>query len=257
MFVTRACWRDWVEYFSDRGYGAAAPAWPGREAPADELRRAHPDAALGQLTLDKVVDHYATYIENLPAPPILIGHSMGGLIVQLLMQRSLGLLGVAISSAPPKNLLSLRWSFFKSNWPMLNPLYGSGTPYLMPFSHFQYSFVHTLPEEEQRRAYDRHVAPESRRVGRSTLSSVARINYSAATRPLLFLSGAEDRIIPASLNAANVRKYRRSSAHIEHRVFPGRTHYIIGQEGWTEVADTALAWIDSQRSRGMLPARAA
>jgi len=145
-----------------RGYKSEAPAWPGRDAKPADLRGQHPDAAVGQLTLERLVDHYSNYIATLSAPPILIGHSMGGLVVQLLLQRGHGSLGIAISSAPPQGLVSLRWSFFRSNWPMLNPLHSSRKPYLMPFSHFQYTFAHTLSEAEQRRGYDEQVVPESR-----------------------------------------------------------------------------------------------
>jgi len=91
MFMTWRCWKSWIERYAAAGYECAAPPWPGREAPVEELRARHPDPELGKLTLANVVDHYERFIGGLHGDaPILIGHSMGGLIVQLLLARGLG-----------------------------------------------------------------------------------------------------------------------------------------------------------------------
>jgi alpha-beta hydrolase superfamily lysophospholipase len=246
MFVTAKCWAQWIERYEARGLRCIAPAWPGRDLAVEKLRALHPDPQLGQLSLDAVLDHYAAIIRRMDEPPILVGHSMGGLIVQLLLQRQLGRAGIAIDSAPPVGVLAPSWSFLRSNWPTLNPLISRHTPYLMPFEHFQFTFVHTLPLAQQRAAYDEYVVPESRWVARGPLSSVARVDFSAARAPLLLIAGIEDHIIPASLNAANYLKYGASTAVTGYKEFAGRTHFIIGQDGWEEVADYALDWCDDK-----------
>jgi pimeloyl-ACP methyl ester carboxylesterase len=189
------------------------------------------------------VAHFDTAARGMSEPPFLVGHSLGGLIVQILLNRGLGAAGVAIDSAPPSGLLSLEWSFHKSNWPMLNPLASSSTPYYMSFAEWQYAFVNGLPLAEQQAAYEQQCVPESRRAGRGPLSAVAKVDFAKPHGPLLMLAGSTDHIVPASLNRANVAKYKASSSAVDFKEFPGRTHFGIGQQGWEEMADYVLAWL--------------
>ena len=244
MFVTHRCWEGWEGLFTRRGYRTLAPAWPEHDSPVEEQRRSHPNPRLGALTLDEVVTRYSSIARECDSPPILIGHSMGGLVVQLLLQQGLGAAGVAIDSAPPKGVVSLRWSFLKSNWPAISPFAKIDEPIQLSFEDFRYAFVHTLPPEEQRAAYEQHVVPESRRVGKGPTTDVARIDFGRARPPLLIIAGSDDHIIPASLNRANHRRYATTPAVTDFREFPGRTHWIIAQKGWQEVANHALDWID-------------
>lgn len=244
MFVTPLCWEQWIARFEPKGYRCLAPAWPGRDQPVETLRKNHPDRQLGNLTLAQVVEHYAGVIKGLNEKPILIGHSMGGLITQILLQRGLAAGGVAIDSAPPGGVFTTKWSFVKSNWPVLNPFANAHEPYFMPFEHFQYTFVHTLPLPEQKAAYDKFVVPESRLIGRGPLTAVARVDFKKPHPPLLLIAGSDDHILPSSLNKSNFQKYTDPSSATGFKEFPGRTHFIIGQNGWEEVADFALAWLN-------------
>jgi alpha-beta hydrolase superfamily lysophospholipase len=137
MFMTPLCWEQWMTYFQSKGYICIAPAWPGRDKPVETLRAAHPDPQLGKLNLTTVVEHVAAHIKTLDAKPILIGHSMGGLVVQLLLQQGLAAAGVAIDSAPPAGVFTTKWSFLKANWPMINPFISKSQPRMMPFEAFQ------------------------------------------------------------------------------------------------------------------------
>ncbi len=246
MFVTPLCWEPWLARYRAAGHGVDAPAWPGRDEPVATLRKSHPDPRLGQLSLADVVERYAGLIGKSDTKPILIGHSMGGLVVQLLLQRNLALAGIAIDSAPPLGVFVPSWPFLRSNWPTINPLISKHVPYFMPFRQFQYTFVHTMPLADQRSAYEKYVVPESRWVARGPLSAAARVDFSAPRPPLLLIAGSQDHIIPAALNASNCMRYRRSAGLTDYKEFPGRTHFIIGQPGWEEVADYALAWLDDK-----------
>jgi pimeloyl-ACP methyl ester carboxylesterase len=243
MFMTPLCWEQWIQYFQTRGYTCTAPGWPGRDKPVETLRANHPDPELGKLTLVDVVEHCATHIKSLPEKPVLIGHSMGGLVVQLLLQRDIAAAGVAIHPAPPMVVFTTKWSFFKSNWPMINPLISQYRPHLMSFEEFQYAFVNTLPLADQRAAYDRYVVPESRRVPRQSLSGAARIDFSKPHPPLLLTAGSVDHIIPASLNKTNSSKYRNSSSVADYKESAGRVHFTMWQKGWEQEADYILAWL--------------
>jgi pimeloyl-ACP methyl ester carboxylesterase len=158
--MTALCWANWVKRYEKSGYKSIAPNWPGRDRGVDDLRRVHPDENLGKLTLSKVVEHFATIIKALERRPVAIGHSMGGLVVQLLMQMDLLAAAVAIDTAPPAGVWVASWSFLRSNWPHAVP----GGPIAMSFRRFQCAFVNGLPIEEQKDTFDRYVVPESRRV---------------------------------------------------------------------------------------------
>ncbi len=176
----------------------------------EELRAAHPDPELAKLKLNHIVDHMEAFIKDLDEKPAIIGHSMGGLVVQLLLQRDdVAVAGIAIDPAPPAGVFTTEWSFIKANFPAINPFLLS-QPVQMTFEHFQYAFVNTLPLDEQRAAYDRYVVPESRGVPTSSLGAAGKVDFSKLRRPLLITAGEKDHIIPASLNKSNYAKYQGS-----------------------------------------------
>jgi pimeloyl-ACP methyl ester carboxylesterase len=243
MYMTPLCWEEWIHHFEAKGFRCLAPAWPGREGAVRDLRTDHPDPHLGRITLGAVVEQYTRVIHELDETPILIGHSMGGLVAQLLRQRENVAAVIAIDSAPPPGVFSTKWSFIRSNWPHINPFVRKSLPIQMTLDQFRYTFVHTLPPEEQRAVFERYVVPESRRVPAASLTPAARIDYARTGSPLLFVAGSEDRIIPSSLNKSNYLKYRHAGTTVSFKEFAGRTHYIIGQEKWEEIADFVESWL--------------
>jgi len=247
MYMTSLCWEHWIGHFEAAGYRCLAPGWPGRDKAVDLLRKAHPDPELGRLTLRAVVDHIRKLAGSLDEKPILVGHSMGGLVVQLLLQQDIAAAGVAIDSAPPLGVFTLSWPFLRSNWPHINPFVAQDRPIAMSFERFQYTFTNSMPLAEQRAAYDRYVVPESRRVPAQGLTRVARIDFGRPRPPLLLIAGSDDHLIPPSLIRANFRRYRLPASLTDFREFPGRKHFIIGQTDWKEVADGVLSWLN-QRS---------
>ncbi len=246
MYMTPLCWEHWLDYFQAKGYQCVAPPWPGREKPVGELRQSHPDPQLGNLTLSAVLRHLAGLIKEQEEKPILIGHSMGGLVVQILLQQDIAAAGVALDSAPPQGVFTASWPFLKSNWPHINPLAAQDQPIQMTFERFQYTFVNGLPLAEQRAAYDRYVVPESRRVPAESLTAVARIDFKKHHPPLLMIAGSNDHLIPASLNRANYSRYKQSPSTTDFKEFAGRTHFIVGQENWEEVAGHIASWLDDK-----------
>lgn len=243
MYMTPTCWEPWIRHFQARGFECHAPAWPGRDQPVEVLRQRHPDAKLATLTLSQVLEHTAGFVQGLGEKPILIGHSMGGLVTQLLLQHELVSAAVAIDSAPPQGVFSTEWSFIKGNWSHANPFVSKNKPALMSFEQFQYAFAHSLPLEVQKAAYETYVVPESRRVPAESLTSTARINFKKDGAPLLMVAGSSDHIIPASLNRKNFARYQRRASVTDFMEFPARTHFIIGQQGWEEVADYVHSWL--------------
>ena len=250
LWMTPRSWDLFREFYEMQGYRVFTPAWPRLHGEVEEVRR-NPSALAG-LGITEVVDHYEKFIRALDEPPILIGHSFGGLIVQILLDRGLGAAGVAIDSATPKGIWKLPLSAIKSVSPVLSNPLNYRRVVALSFKQFKYAFANTMSVTEARSVYDRSVIPGS---GRPIFQvALANFNPWAATRvnyrnhhrsPLLLIGGAMDRLVPAVQNRSNYQKYAHSNAITDYKEFPYRSHLIIAQEGWQEIAEYALSWAKS------------
>lgn len=245
-FVTNRGWQTWQEYFENKGYTTYAPAWPHKEGDPETLRNMQPnDKELADLTLSEVIDHYARFARSLPEKPIAIGHSLGGLITQILVNRDLVAAGVAIHSVPPQGVIPYEFSFLKSGGKALGYFTSIHKTYLMSFKDWQYAFVNGMPLEEQQRAYEENTIPESKRVVRGGLTSAAHVDFKKQHVPLLLTSGSTDHIIPASLNLRNFKRYAQSESVTAYKEFPDRNHFVLGLPVWQEDADYIYNWLSS------------
>lgn len=242
-FVGNNSWDEWKPYFESKGYTTIAPPWPHKDASAQVLRSRHPDAKLASLGLAELIDHYADIVKKQPEKPIVIGHSLGGLIAQILLHRDLAAAGVAIHSVPPQGVLPLQFSFFKSTWKALGFFTPIKETYLMSFKDWQYAFTNGMPLKEQETAYEQLAIPESKRVVRDGVTKIARVDFKKEHAPLLLLSGSEDHTIPAALNYSNFKRYKNEKSVTEYKELKGRNHYVLGQPTWKEDADYILQWL--------------
>ena len=240
MWMTPRSWDNWVDHDRERGHDAIAPGWPGVGEPAETRRD---PSGLRGLRLARIVDHYDQVIRGLDRPPIIIGHSFGGLTAQLLLSRGLGSAGVAIGTAPPKGIRLLPLSTLRSGFPALkNPLDRDG---LCPLSlkQFRYRFTNTLSEAASKPIYDEHYIPGSNRPFFDALGSPASVDAGMAARPpLLLIAGALDHISPVGLNQKIQALQRQAPTPTELKTYTGRTHLMAGMDGWEEIADDALNW---------------
>ncbi|MDT3400963.1 alpha/beta hydrolase [Mucilaginibacter terrae] len=243
-FVSSDCWTEWKSYFEQRGYQTLAPAWPFKDAPACTLRQRHPDADVAGQRLDKLTAYFRNIVRSLPEKPILIGHSMGGLITQLLIQDGLAAAGIAIHSLQPKGVFTFKYSFYKAGWPALGFFTNTGKTYLMSFPEWQYAFTNGMPFEAQKEAYYNLLVPESKLLIRDATTDAAKIDFSQPHAPLLFVAGSDDRFIPPSLNRTNYRKYNDSTSVTDYKEFADRNHFVLGQPGWQEIADYIINWLN-------------
>jgi pimeloyl-ACP methyl ester carboxylesterase len=235
-------WEPWINYFENKGCKCYAPSYPFHEGEPENLRK-NIDPALGKLTFGQVIESLVSFIDKLPEKPILIGHSMGGLAVQKLIELNKGVAGICIDTAPPKGIFSFKWSFLKANIPTINPLKGNSVC-LPDIKWYHYAFCNTMTLEQTETEFKKFVVPESRNIPRSSAKNDGKIDFKKSHAPLLFIAGEKDHIIPASLNKKNFLAYTNDKSKKDFKEFPGRTHYICGQPNWEEVATFIGEWIN-------------
>jgi pimeloyl-ACP methyl ester carboxylesterase len=247
-WLSARSWENFADYFGKRGFAVSTPEWPRKQGDVEQLR-AEADK-LGGLGLTEIVDHHEALIRRLDEPPVLVGHSYGGLIVELLLDRGLGRAGVAISPAPPKGILVLPFSTLKAAAPALaHPSRWHGIVTLTP-EEFTYAFVNTFSPEDAAAAYERYAVPETGQIfyeagfANFHLHPSTEVHFKNEERaPLLIVGLGEDHTVPASLSRAQYKKYERSPATTEFVEFEARPHLAMPAEGWEEVAASIDTWL--------------
>ena len=260
LWLTPRSWEGWKERFESRGHEVLAPAWPRMAAEVEDVRR--DPSPLNGLGVAEIADHYAEIVRGLPRPPIIIGHSFGGLVTELLLDRGLGAAGVALSPAPVKGVLRLPAAQIRAALPVLgNPANRKRTVELTP-AQFRYAFTNTMNDDDARAAYERYQVPGP---GRPLFQAAfANLNRNAPTKvdfhkddrpPLLVIGNGADHTVPASVSKEAATRLGRSSALVEYREFPGRPHFTAGAPGWEDVADFALEWATRHTGAAAQPAQ--
>jgi pimeloyl-ACP methyl ester carboxylesterase len=252
-FVGNNCWDSWRVYFEEKGFTTLAPPWPFKDATVAELRLRHPhqDKELARLTIDELLAHYERIIKSLPEKPILIGHSYGGLMTQIFVNRGLAVAGVAIHPVPPLGVFPYEFTFLKAGWKSLGVFTDIDETYMMSFEDWQYAFVNGMPLEAQQAAYDTYTIPESKTVSRGALSGAAKVDFKKPHVPLLITAGDTDHIIPAHLNHRNFNAYETEGSVTDYKVFSGRNHFVLGQPTWKEDADFIFDWMNNNAKNSM------
>jgi pimeloyl-ACP methyl ester carboxylesterase len=248
-WLSARSWENYADYFDKRGFAVSTPEWPRKHGDVEELR-ATADTSAG-LGVREIVDHYDGLIRDLDQPPVLIGHSYGGLFVELLLDRGLGRAGVAISPAPPKGILALPFSTLKAAAPALaHPSKWHGVVTLTP-EEFTYAFVNTFSQEDAAAAYDRYAVPETGQIfyeggfANFHLHPPTEVHFKNDDRaPLLLVGATEDHTVPASLAKAQYKRYERSTAATDYLEFEGRPHLHMVAPDWQEVAAAIGSWLD-------------
>jgi pimeloyl-ACP methyl ester carboxylesterase len=247
LWVNALSWEHWIERYTERGYSVVAPAWPGMDGDNNALR--HDPSGLDEIGAADVVEHYEKIIKDLGSPPIIMGHSFGGSFTEILLDRGLGVAGVAIDAAAVKGITKLPLSTLRSAWSGLRNPANRHRAIAMTPKEFHYAFTNTLSEEEGLVAYQRYAVPGPGRVlfEGALANLVPRSSFSVDfdnndRAPLLLIAGGADHVVPPAIDQAAAKKYRKSSAITEYKEFPGRSHFTLGQEGWEDVADYALGW---------------
>jgi pimeloyl-ACP methyl ester carboxylesterase len=257
LWLTPRSWESFRAFYEGRGYNVLTPAWPRIHGEVEDVRR--DPSALAGLGVLEIADHYEQIVKALDGPPIIMGHSFGGLIVQILLDRGLGAAGVGIDAAAPKGVFRLPFSALKAASGVLsNPAnYRRVPPFT--FEQFRYAFANNISEKQARTFYERYAIPGPGRpifqVATANLNpdAATKVNFGNNTRaPLLLIAGSEDHQVPVSMVRENFKRYARSTAVTEFKEFPKRSHLIAIQDGWQEVAEYALTWAETKAGGGIL-----
>ena len=248
LWLLPSSWANWADFFEEAGYAPLTPDWPDDPETIEEAR-ANPDV-LAKKTLEQIADHTTEIIKALDKKPVLMGHSTGGLLAQMLAGRGLAAATVAIDPGVFRGVLPLPLPALRSAGRFLvNPL-NRHRAITLTFDQFKYSWANALDENEAKELYDRfHVAGSGialAQMGNANLNpwTEARVNTQNPDRgPLLIIDGEKDHTVPWAIAHAAYKRQRQNPAVTEIVKIPNRGHSLTIDHGWREVAQTALDFI--------------
>jgi len=242
MFSRPWGWERYVPRFEDRGWRCLTPALRHHDHEPSEPA---PEALGTTSVLDYAADLEAT-IRELPGTPVVIGHSMGGLLAQMLAARGVASAAVLLTPAAPAGILGISPAVLRSfTGIMATPAFWR-KPVLPSWKAARYGLLNGFPDEAERRELYERLVPESGRavfeIGLWPLDRrrAARVPAGDVRCPVLVVGAEHDRATPASV----VRKVARRYPRAEHHEIAGAAHWVLAQPGWEAVADLVLDWLD-------------
>jgi pimeloyl-ACP methyl ester carboxylesterase len=248
LWLLPSSWDRWAALFEEAGYTALTPGWPDDPETVDEAN-AHPEV-FARKTVGQVADHFDHVIRGLDRKPALVGHSFGGLLVQILAGRGLASATVAIDPAPFRGVLPLPFSALKSAAPVLGNPANRNRAVPLTYDQFRFGFANAVGEDEAKELYETFAVPASG----APLFQAAAANLNPWTEakvdsenpergPLLIVSGEKDNTVPWAIANASYKRQQRNPGVTEIVEMPGRGHALTIDSGWREVADAALSFV--------------
>jgi len=234
-------WAEWRKFFEAKGFKCETPTLRHHDVDS----KSKPPAGLGCTGLNDYVIDLEERIKKVNEKPIIIGHSMGGLLALMLSARNLARAAVMITPAPPAGINALKFSVLKSFAGPLLKFKWLGFPHRLSFNAAVYAMMHLLSGDEQKYVYEHMVAESGRAVREigfwwADWRMAARVNPATVNNPLLIISASEDRITPANV----IEKVADRYAHVaKYLPYPDHAHFIMREAGWEKVAEDIFQWI--------------
>jgi pimeloyl-ACP methyl ester carboxylesterase len=248
LWLLPSSWDRWATVFEEAGFTALTPGWPDDPDTVEEAN-AHPEV-FAKKTVGQVADHFDEIVSKLDTKPIVIGHSFGGLLTQILAGRGRSAVSVAIDPAPFQGVLPLPFSSLKSASPVLRNPANRNRAVPLTYEQFRYGFANAVTEDEAKALYETFAVPAAG----APLFQAATANFNPWTEvkvdtknpergPLLIISGEKDHTVPWAIANASFKQQDDNEGVTEITEIKGRGHALTIDSGWREVADTALAFV--------------
>lgn len=248
LWVSHTAWEPWQDYFAAQGHQTFAPAWPGEhDTPEASRFNAADQAGFG---IDELTAYFAQYLQQFDTPPVVIGHSFGGLIAQKLLGQNRVSAAVAIDPAPIKGVKPLPLAQLRSAFPVLgNPL-NKGRAKGLTEAQWRYGFGNAISQAESDELWAKWAIPspgkplfEAASANFSGTSPAAVDTGNTTRGPLLITGGTADHTVPLVSAQAAFKLYGKSTAVTDFHEFEGRGHSLTIDHGWRDVADVSLTWL--------------
>ena len=248
LWLLPSSWDRWAAAFEAAGFVAISPGWPDDPDTVEEAKT-HPEV-FAHKSVGQIADYVDGIIRRLEKKPVVIGHSFGGLLAQIIAGRGLAAATVAIDPAPFRGVLPLPISALRSASPVLSNPANRNRAVPLTYEQFRYSFANAVDEEEAKELYETYSVPGSGvpifQAAAANLNpwTEAKVDTKNPERgPLLIISGERDHTVPPAIANAAYKRQRRNEGVTEIVEIPGRGHALVIDSGWREVADTALAFV--------------
>jgi non-heme chloroperoxidase len=248
LWLLATSWDRWANVFEQAGYAPVTPGWPDDPATVEEAR-AHPET-FARKKVGQVADHYAEVIGRLKKKPVVIGHSFGGLLAQIVAGRGLSAASVAIDPAPFRGVLPLPFSALKAAFPVLGNPANRNRAVSLTYGQFRFAFANAVSDDEAKQLYRTFAvaAPGAPLFQAATANlnpgTEAQVDSKNPARgPMLIISGQKDNTVPWAIANASYKKQKQNEGVTEIVEIPNRGHSLVIDSGWTEVADKALAFV--------------
>jgi non-heme chloroperoxidase len=247
LWLLPSSWDRWAAFFEENGFVAVQPGWPDDPETVAEAK-ANPEVFAGK-GIGEIADHHEAVIRGLERKPVIIGHSFGGLLTEILAGRGLSSCSVAISPAPFRGVLPLPLSALRSGSVALkNPAnWNRAVP--LTYDQFRYSFANAVSEDEAKELYESYSVPgPGQPLFQAAAANVnpwsqAKVDTTNPDRgPMLIISADNDHTVPWAIANASYKKQAKNPAVTEIVKIDGRGHALTIDHGWQGVAETALAF---------------
>jgi non-heme chloroperoxidase len=229
-FADARVFTEWLPYFADRGYDAYAVNLRGR-------RDSRPGTDLGHSSIDDFADDASAVAQTLKSP-LVVGHSMGGLIAQKLAERGDARAVALITPAPPRGITVLSPRLAIKQLKYLPSILRSKL--VNPAREDLREIVANRVPVEMQDPFLSELTPDSGRAGREMSITGVPVDAARVHCPVLVVAAELDLFIPAPIVKRIAARY-----HAPLETFPGHGHMIIVEPGWQRVADSVIAFAES------------
>lgn len=243
MWGSGDIWDGYKDYFEAQGYRVIAPTLRLH----GEKYKAVAPQQLGTVSILDYANDLEKEIRALDEKPIIMGHSMGGLIGQILASRGLATKLVLLTSAPPAGVLALRPSSTRTFLSVLSAWGFWKQPMRLTFNEAKYGILGLLTPEQQVAEYAKYSFESGQAAFEIAFwpldaNKATYVETKAVNCPVLVISGGKDKIVPASVVKQIAKKYQKTT-DVTYKEFKKFAHAIHQQKGWQEISGYVSDWM--------------